>query len=228
MGADEHRVAADPARAFDGLRDEVSRMRGAMEALSRACEANQPPDYTSSLATMAKELTAVASQLDGLRKHPAFAMTPEEHQQAVARAGNGLMRETLQRLDRATEDAEEERQWHAEMIGTARKRSRQSAWLLGTGIVAVLIGLLGSPYAARGLPFGWNGRVAALIMNNDRWLAGAALMQAYSPDRWGIMVDADKLVQANQEILSACRVAAARAGSEQRCTITVAPPSRTN
>jgi hypothetical protein len=82
---------------------------------------------------------------------------------------------------------------------------------------------LGAPCLARVLPFGWDGRVATLIMNNDRWLAGAALMRAYSPEGWKIMVDAHKLVQANQEVLSACR-----ARSEQRCTITVPAPSRTN
>jgi hypothetical protein len=37
---------------------------------------------------------------------------------------------------------------------------------------------------ARVLPFGWDGHVAAFIVNDDRWGAGFALMQAGNPKAW--------------------------------------------
>ena len=51
--------------------------------------------------------------------------------------------------------------------------------------------------------------------------AGIALMQAASPDGWRGVADASDLVRVNQEALTACREAAAKAKKEQRCTITV-------
>ncbi|MDB5392937.1 MAG: hypothetical protein JWM91_443 [Rhodospirillales bacterium] len=71
------------------------------------------------------------------------------------------------------------------------------------------------------LALGLNTRVAALVMQNDRWDAGAALMQAGNPDGWRGVIDAANLVRANRDALSACREAAARTKTEQRYTITV-------
>ena len=71
------------------------------------------------------------------------------------------------------------------------------------------------------LPFGGDSAVAAVIMRADRWNAGIALMQAASPDGWRGVAEASDLVRVNQEALTACREAAAKAKKEQRCTITV-------
>jgi Family of unknown function (DUF6118) len=88
---------------------------------------------------------------------------------------------------------------------------------------ALLAGLLVSPFLARLLPFGFDGRVAAFIMNADRWNAGAALMQAQSPEAWRVLMDAGKLAGDNSAAIAACREAAAKAKKEQHCTVLVAP-----
>ena len=217
----DHHGAADPAQAFEDLRAEVSELRRIMEALPAAWEENQPPDYTPSLGTIAKGLAAVDSRLTGIEKHPALRLTPEQHQQAVAQAGNVLMREAAQKLDRAAQDAERERHQLAGLIGTVRKQDEQRNWLLYAASGALVVGLLVSPFVAEVLPFGGDSAVAAVIMNADRWNAGIALMQAASPDGWRGVADASNLVRVNQEALAACREAAARAKKEQRCTITV-------
>jgi hypothetical protein len=102
--ADDH-GAADPAQAFEDLRAEVSELRRVVEALPGAWEESRPPDYTPSLGTIVQGLAAVDSRLAGIEKHPALRLTPEQHQQAVAQAGNMLMREAVQKLDRAAQDA---------------------------------------------------------------------------------------------------------------------------
>ena len=148
-------------------------------------------------------------------------MTPEQHRQAIAQAGSGLMREAAQKLDRATQDAERERQQLAGLIGTARRQDEQRTWLIYAALVAFAVGLLVSPFVAGALPFGLDGRIAALIMKADRWDAGEALMQAGSPDRWQSAVNAWNLVRANQKEIAACSEAAAKTKKDQRCTITV-------
>jgi hypothetical protein len=216
----DHHDAADPAQAFEDLRAEVSELRRAVEALPGAWQENQPPDYAPSLGTIAKGLAAVDSRLAGIEKHPALRLTPEQHQQAVAQAGNMLMREAVQKLDRAAQDAERERHQLAGLIGAVRKQDEQRNWLLWAASGALVVGLLVSPFVAGVLPFGGDSAVAALIMKADRWNAGIALMQAGSPDGWRGVADASNLVRVNQEAL-ACRDAAAKAKKEQRCTITV-------
>jgi hypothetical protein len=217
----DHHGAADPAQAFEDLRAEVSELRRALEALPSAWEENQPPDYTPSLGTIAKGLAAVDNRLAGIEQHPALRLTPEQHQQAVAQAGNTLMREAVQKLDRAAQDAERERHQLAGLIGTVRKQDEQRNWLLWAAAWALVVGLLVSPFVAGVLPFGGDSAVAAVIMGADRWNAGIALMQAGSPDGWRGLADASNLVRVNQEALAACREAAAKAKKEQRCTITV-------
>ena len=217
----DHHGAADPAQAFEDLRAEVSVLRRALEALPGAWEESRPPDYTPSLGTIAQGMATVESRLAGIEKHPALRLTPEQHQQAVAQAGNVLMREAAQKLDRAAQDAERERHQLAGLIGTVRKQDEQRNWLLWAASGALVIGLLVSPFVAGVLPFGGDSAVAAVIMQADRWNAGIALMQAGSPDGWRSLADASNLVRVNQEALAACREAAAKARKEQRCTITV-------
>ena len=105
----DHHGAADPAQAFEDLRAEVSELRRALEALPGAWEEGRPPDYTPSLGTIAQGLAAVDSRLAGIEKHPALRLTPEQHQQAVAQAGNTLMREAAQKLDRVVREPNIER-----------------------------------------------------------------------------------------------------------------------
>jgi hypothetical protein len=217
----DHHGAADPAQAFEDLRVEVSELRRAVEALPGAWQENQPPDYAPSLGTIAKGLAAVDSRLAGIEKHPALRLTPEQHQQAVAQAGNMLMREAVQKLDRAAQDAERERHQLTGLIGAVRKQDEQRNWLLWTALGALVFGLLVSPFVAGVMPFGGDSAVAALIMKADRWNAGVALMQAGNPEGWRGVADASNLVRVNQEALAACREAAAKAKKEQRCTITV-------
>ena len=217
----DHHGAADPAQAFEDLRAEVSVLRRAIEALPGAWEESRPPDYTPSLGTIAQGMATVESRLAGIEKHPALRLTPEQHQQAVAQAGNVLMREAAQKLDRAAQDAERERHQLAGLIGTVRKQDEQRNWLLYAASGALVVGLLVSPFVAGALPFGGDSAVAAVIMNANRWNAGIALMQAGSPDGWRGLADASNLVRVNQEALAACREAAEKAKKEQRCTITV-------
>jgi hypothetical protein len=216
--------AADPAQAFEDLRSEVSALRRAVEALPGAWEENRPPDYSPDLGHIAKGLAVAAGQLSAIEKHPALLLTPEQHGQAIAQAGGTLIREAAQKLDRAAQDAERERARLAGLIGSALRQDQQFRALCWTGGIALAAGLILSPLIAGVLPFGLDGRVAALILKEDRWDAGMALMRAGNPDGWRALVDASNLARTNSDALSACREAAAQAKKEQRCVVTVPAP----
>jgi hypothetical protein len=96
------------------------------------------------------------------------------------------------------------------MIGTMCGKWKQWEWLRWTGIGAFILGVLISPMFARVLPFGWDGHVAAFIMNGDRWDAESALMKARSPEAWNVLMAAGKLTADNSAALAACRDAAGR------------------
>lgn len=224
MTTEEPADEVDAAQAFEDLRTEVTALRRTVESLPGDLESHRPPDYTVTLGAIAKGLATVAGQLESIEGHPALKLTPEQHSQAIARVGSGLMREAAEKMYSATTAAERERQSLERIIGSVRTRDKQLRWLAWTGGVALLVGLLASPILARLLPFGLDGRTAAYILQADRWGAGAALMQAGNPAAWRGMMDEHNLLQLNKEALAVCRTAAAQAKKEQRCTVVVPAP----
>ena len=173
------------------------------------------------MGAIAKKLEILASHLQAIEQHPAIRMSPAQHQQAIAAAGEELMHNAVQKLDSATAAAVAERRELAGLIGSVRGLREQREWLVWTGAVALLLGLLISPVFARLLPFGLDGQVAAFIMQADRWNAGAALMQAQSPEAWRDLESAAELLTPNKAALAACRDAAAKTKKEQHCAVVV-------
>jgi len=218
---DAHRETVDPAKAFDDLRAEVSVLRRAIEALPGAWKDNQPPNYSPDLGRLAQNIVLLATHLDAIKQHPAFALTPESHRLEMAKAGEGLMLEASRKLAAATQEAERGRDQIASLIGTARRQDKQRRWLMYTGGVALVVGIVFSPILAAMLPFGLNSRVAAFIMLEDRWNAGEDLMQAANPAAWKSALDDLSLGETNQKALTACRTEAAKTKRDQRCVISV-------
>jgi hypothetical protein len=181
MEVEDDPQAGDPAQAFEDLRAEVAAIRRAVEALPSAWDENRPPDYSPDLGRITKGLVSVIGQLDAINKHPALRLTPDQHSQAVAQAGHGLMREAAQKLDRAAQDAERERQKLADLIGTVRTRRDQLFWVVALPVLVSAITLFASPILLSWLPFGLPSQAVAIVMDEDRWDAGQALMREASP-----------------------------------------------
>jgi hypothetical protein len=211
-------------QAFEALRAEVAAMRQALRSVPEVILKNQPPDYTETLGAIAKKLELVSNFMAAIEQHPAIRTTPAQYNQAIAAAGDGLITKSVRELDVAKAAAVVERRDLAAMIGTMRGKWKQWEWLGWTGIGAFVLGLLISPMFARVLPFGWDGHVAALIMNADRWNAGTKLMQTHHPEAWRDLESAAALLGPNIAALAACRDAAARTKKEQRCTFAVPAP----
>lgn len=218
---EQDQAEVDPARAFEALRAEVGVLRRVVEALPEALEEVRAPDFGSELGHMAKSLEVAAAKLEAMEKHPALRLTPEQHQAAVARAGEGLMRDALQKLDRATQEAERERHQLSLMIGTMRAKRDQLFWLIAIPVLVFALTLFASPILLGWLPFGWPSDVAAIVMGEDRWDAGWALMRAADPAGEEQAAAGFNLVKANRKELATCGEAAARTKKDQHCLIEI-------
>lgn len=221
----EHQ-AGDPAQAFEDLRAEVSVLRRAIEGLPAAIREHRPPDYSQDLAILGKGLDEIGQQLETVLASPALNLTPEQQGQGIARAGSALVREAAQRLDRATQEAERERARLSGMVGQAWARERQVRLLGWTGGVAFAVGLLLSPILGSVAPFGLNTRVAALVMHEDRWRAGAELMRAADNAAWDRLITDAQLIDDNREAIEACLESSKKSAEAQHCTITLARTSK--
>lgn len=214
--------AADPAQAFDDLRAEVSVLRKDFEKFQDFLEDNPPADYSPDLGLIAKELAAVSGRLDALKKHPAIAMTPEQHGQAMARAGAELMRDAAEKLEQATRDLTRERHVLGGLIGEARTHDEQNTWLAWAAGGAFVLALLLLPLCIRMLPSGAKSLVTAhLFMDATRLQAGQVLIQEGDPKTWKFLLTSWNLGAANREQISACMAAAVKSGHDQACTIIV-------
>ncbi|HQT65525.1 MAG: hypothetical protein B7Z71_06650 [Acidocella sp. 21-58-7] len=223
-GLDDEDQAGDPTQAFEDLRAEVAALIRTVSALPRALAENRqpaPPDYRSDIGKVAKELNALVGRLDVIEKHPAMRLTPEQHQQAVARAGNELMSAAAGNLNTATGDYELARGQLAGMIGTMRGKKDQAFWLIVLPIATLIVTLLVSPVLLSELPFGWNTNAAATVMKADRWDAGWFLLGAADPAGKQDAAVGFNLVQVNRAALATCQQAAAREGRDQHCMVIV-------
>src|SRR5271165_5657477 len=165
---DEDTEPTAAERAFDALRAEVAAMRQALKSLPEVITKSRPSvDYTETLGAIAKRLEIVGNFMAAIEQHPAIRTTPAQYTQAIAGAGEGLITKSVRELDSAKLAAVEERRELAAMIGAMRGQWKQWEWLGWTGIGAFILGVLISPMFARVLPFGWDGHIAAFIMQAD-------------------------------------------------------------
>jgi hypothetical protein len=222
---------AGAERAFEDLRAEVLRLRRAIEVLPGAWQAARPapsPDYGPDLSQLVKTIGIIAERLKVIEAHPALKVTPEHYEARIGNVGNSVFREAERVLGRAVSETRDTGKALASMIGQMRGQRAQRGFVLFWGSIAalcaMLLGLVGSPFMARYLPFGWNQDVAATVMGNGRWKAGATLMENARPNTWrAIASDWDLLSnnQANAKSLAQCRKLAAETHKPQDCLITV-------
>jgi hypothetical protein len=211
------------AAAFQDLRSEVAALRGSIDAFPAAVQENRPPDYAPTLGAIVEAIQGVEKRLAVIEAHPAIRLTPEQHGRAIERAGAATMREAMETFRNEAAAIGHERRQLGQIIGAAldqEDQRRRQLWFAGAG---VFVGLILFPLIAAFAPGGTY--LAALAMGEtDRWQAGGVLMHAGSPEGWREFVFGATLARANANAIRVCREAAAKAGKEQKCTITVPSP----
>jgi hypothetical protein len=212
------------AVAFQDLRAEVAALRGSIDGFPAAVQDSRPPDYAPTLGAIVKAIQGVEKRLTVIESHPAIRLTPEQHGRAMEKAGAATLREAMATFRNEAAAIGLERRQLGQIIGMALDQEAQrirQLWFAGAGAV---VGLLLFPLIAAFAPGGTH--LAALAIGEiDRWQAGGVLMHAGSPEGWREFVSAATLARANAEAIRVCREAAAKAGKEQKCFVTVAQPS---
>ncbi|MDZ4112928.1 MULTISPECIES: DUF6118 family protein [Caulobacteraceae] len=218
MSEDQEGLADDPAAAFEALRAEVAQVRAALDG-----RASAGPDYSPTLAAIAKSLAAIEA-------HPALRSTPEAFANQVRQASEALQQQgrrelasAVQRVDAA--GAELERL--AERQRTRGEQVRQVAIMTAVGAVAgVIVWVCFSGPVARALPVSWSvpERMAAATLRLNRWEAGARMMRSADPTSWNGLAAASRLWRDNADALDGCVRSATRTGKAERCTVTLKPP----
>ncbi|HML42907.1 MAG TPA: DUF6118 family protein [Novosphingobium sp.] len=235
---DEQVDAGDPAQAFDALRLSVEKLArdvgGEMTVIRKGVEAafdqfekfQQPPDYGPELGRIVKQVAVVGQALESLQKLPALRNGPDHYARALENAGDRISENAGRTIEARGQVLERVAGDLRACVRTARARRQQDWWLCGAGAAGLVFGVLLTLFAPRVLYGSLDMAVASTVLNADRWNAGIALMKSGSPGGWQSILDADSLVRANREALTACAETAAKSKKDQRCTITVAAPAQ--
>ena len=217
------------ARAFRDLHAEVIVMRRLVEGLPHEWEDKRSPDYSPDLGAMRKALMAIERRLGEIEAQPALKETAETYTARIENTGRSVFREAERVLGQAVSETRGTKRELADMIGHMRGQIEQREWLMFWTSIALIFGLalgvVGSPFFATHLPFGWNGTVASIVMGQpDRWEAGAKLMSKSHPATWKTLIADWSLItdnKANAAAVAACRVKGAKTHIPQMCRITV-------
>lgn len=216
--------------AFEALRAEIVGMRCAIEALGPALQdvRSSAPDYSPTLGVLAKNLHAMAQRVEAIEKHTAAKLSPEAYAREMGRARDTVLRPFRDGLESARREVIEAAVSLRDAVGAVREKEEQGRRLLWTAMGGAAAGLVAFPLLvfpiARWLP-GMSERLALSALGRNGWEAGSRLMETDSPTSWRRLVEADGVVRVAGDELRACREAAMKAGKDQRCTITVRPPS---
>lgn len=212
----------DPAtRAFTELKGELALLRRAVEHLATEKAEIEIPDYSNTLAKIAKSSIAIESA-------PALQMTPEDFGARFEAAAVMARREDQAMLAAAKRELAETTRTLRVTIGTAAtidQQSRACWWWGGGGFIAGCLIWAALPgFVARIAPTGWHWpeRLAARAVREPTlWQAGTRIMRADSPAAWQSIDTAAELRRDNREAIDACEQQAAKAKQPVRCTIRV-------
>lgn len=216
------------ARAFEGLRAEVSLMRRAVERLAaERAEVPEAPDYSETLGVISRNLSATAQRADALVKSPALALTPDEISRQLVAAGHTVRMED-HRVFLAARQALEEvaaklgRHLQSDIAAGEQRRRVGHAGLIGLVAGMAVWAILPGPIA-RTMPASWHlpERMAARSLAMPMWDGGQRLMAVAGPDTWRGITGAVTLARDNRDAIGACRTIAAKAKKAVRCTIDV-------
>ena len=226
--ATQPEAAADPAAlAFEALREEVSLLRRGVAGIAAERAAIETPDYSETLGQIMRTSAATAAGLKAFGAMPALRLTAQDWGREIAAASEPARRADQEALTGAHDAFQQAAHDMAASLSSARLADNQRRWLLYTGAVGILAGMLlwaaGAGAIARAMPesWCWPERMAARILRLDREEAGARLIETAAPDRWRGIVLGYRIVSDNRDAIAHCQEAAAHETKPARCGIEI-------
>ena len=221
----------DPAVAFEGISRRLAGLTAAVEGMAARQQELHARDYSTELGQILETEGRVVGAINSLAKRPAMALTPENIARQIEDAGRSARREDRQALEYGHHQLRNAIGKLDGMVASALSAEKQWRQVEIASFVAAIVGFLLAcvlPGAlARTAPASlqWPEKMAAAILHQDQWSAGARLMQGAAPDRWQEMIEADRLVGHNRKALESCRVRTGRSKKPLICKIEL-PASR--
>ncbi len=199
----------DPATvAFESLRKEVALVRRAVAGL--AAERATSPDYSETLGNILQAGMVTARRLQTLTELPTLHLTPEEMARQITTAGEAVRRADHVALAEANTAMRETAQELQHQLQSARAAKRQRIWLLTTGVVGLVAGMVLwaviAGFKAPTAPASHQSpeQKAAEILGMDQKAAGKHLIQTAAPGLWQDVLLGQRIVVANREVLRKC------------------------
>ena len=180
------------------------------------------------LPSLTKSLDAIASRIEAIETHTGATVSAEVARREIARAYDASLRPARGDLERAAREVLDAAYALHGAPGHARTGEEQRAWIIRTAAIGAAVGLLAFPLVvfpiARMVPFGnLPDGLAASAFGEDSWNAGMGLMRRANPEKWNGFVADYTMVRATDGELKTCFDSAQKAGTEQRCSITIRP-----
>ncbi len=217
---------ADSAtHAFARLAEKVDLLEAAIAGLAAKREAM--PDYSETLGEIAALLEKMRSAINALARRPAMEITPDAMAAQIAAAAARARAEdaaTIRQMQERFNKATARMEYIQGTIATARDQRRQChQWGIGGALAAIVLCSFLPGFVARGMPDSWHlpERMAARMLNLDRWTAGERLLATSEPERWRTVLFSNALVQNNRDAIGKCRQNATKTKKPVRCAVEV-------
>jgi ElaB/YqjD/DUF883 family membrane-anchored ribosome-binding protein len=165
--------------------------------------------------------------VNAMASQPALKLSPQDIAAQIERAGREGRQGDHEAWDRAQDRLESVARSIRQVVASALEFRVQRDWIVGTGAVALVIGiLLGTVlpgWMDRAVPESWHWPEAraANMLGLSEWEAGIRLMQVGDPDGWQKLVQGTAIVRANAQALEACRAQAAREKTAIACKVRI-------
>ncbi|MGH7118294.1 MAG: DUF6118 family protein, partial [Acetobacteraceae bacterium] len=189
---------------------------------------SRPRDYTPTLTKFDEGQRELAQKVSALSAHPALAMRPADYERAVLESGQTIMSKATVEVQEAARRMKEATTACTQMIGTVRTQDRQFKWIAWSAGVALIVGLVVSPWLIGGFfPAAARISVAAFLMGPDRWADGTQLLADAQPQLWQEYEQMHAWGVKNRDAfdaLKACEAEAAKLHKDQRCTVEIVAP----
>lgn len=227
MNNDESADAA--TEAFEAVRDELARLRAAVENLTAA--RSNATDYTETLGVIHNNVLITGRRLESLSTNAMLKFAPEEIVRQVDKVAADLGRGQQQLADQilhAVDELRRPRSTHVD-VASANELRAGVGWLIVVAAFGFVLGLAsfaaGYGAFARAMPASLHlpELFAADVVGKPMWEAGERMMRVADPDRLGSNVADQQLVAANRETLKACTHAAPGRWKQLPCMIKIQP-----
>ncbi|WP_165222087.1 DUF6118 family protein [Affinirhizobium pseudoryzae] len=230
---------ADAAAAFEALRSRVESLHGNLTremttirkgveyALDQLDRQGAPVDYSAEIGRTNKVLSQMNARLQGIEQLPVLRQGAEHYARVIERSGESLMRVAAQQFEHESRDFQSTARDLAAHVASAREARQQNQWLVVVGLAGFLTGIVVVLFLSRLLPVSMASHAAALVMGQDRFNAGQAMIDVADPVAGRAISRGGWVYDNNRETIDSCIQQMLKSQKEQTCEV-VLPVVRSN